>query len=89
MGPGIKPESSWILVGFVTAEPQQEFLYHLNLLNQHIDQHKGRVQTSNITKEWKTVSWQQGIWEFFTHFLFTTKELIVILWALWFKYMDI
>jgi len=24
VGPGIKPESSWILVGFITAEPQQE-----------------------------------------------------------------
>ena len=25
--PGIEPESSWILVGFVTTEPQQELLY--------------------------------------------------------------
>ena len=25
-GPGIEPESSWMLVGFVTAEPQQELL---------------------------------------------------------------
>ena len=27
MGPGIKPSSSWILVGFVSAEPQQELQY--------------------------------------------------------------
>ena len=26
VGPGIKPRSSWTLVGFVTAEPQQELL---------------------------------------------------------------
>ena len=25
VGPGIKPTSSWILVGFVSTEPQQEF----------------------------------------------------------------
>ena len=25
--PGIKPESSWISVGFITAEPQWEHLY--------------------------------------------------------------
>ena len=24
--PGIKPASSWLLVGFITAEPQEEFL---------------------------------------------------------------
>ena len=27
-GQGIEPESSWILVGFVTAEPPQELLKH-------------------------------------------------------------
>ena len=33
MRPGIKPESSWILVGFVTTEPQQELsLFLLSFL---------------------------------------------------------
>ena len=27
--PGIKPTTSWILVGFVTTEPQQELLFYL------------------------------------------------------------
>ena len=32
MRPGIKPGSSWILVMFITTEPQQE-LFHRNILN--------------------------------------------------------
>ena len=39
MGPGIKPKSSWILVGFVTSEPQWE-LQQLDIL-----------RSSNIEKE--------------------------------------
>ena len=27
VGPGIKPESSWILIGFLTAEPQWELVF--------------------------------------------------------------
>ena len=28
MRPGIEPMSSWVLVGFITTEPQRELLFH-------------------------------------------------------------
>ena len=31
VGPGIEPESSWILVGFITAEPQGELPFYVIL----------------------------------------------------------
>ena len=30
--PGIRPTSSWILVGFITAQPQRELLYFTSCL---------------------------------------------------------
>ena len=44
--PGIKPTSSWKLVGFITAEPQQEFLkkdFHILDLQSEFSKPKGRT----------------------------------------------
>ena len=39
--PGIEPETSWFLVGFVSAVPRRELLYHIFLIQLSVDGHLG------------------------------------------------
>ena len=53
MGPGIEPASSWILVEFITAEPQGElllFIYLFIFLGPHL-QHMKVLRLGDVEVE--------------------------------------
>ena len=61
--PGIKPASSWILVRFITAEPQQELLLLLCKATKFNVRHK--VQSYNWLPCWLGAVWKLAVpWEF-------------------------
>ena len=57
--PGIKPQSSWVLVGFVTTEPQQELPNILKRSHRHSTS-ASSVQPLGISRE-SLGGWGQGL----------------------------
>ena len=65
MGPGIEPVSSWILVGFVSAEPQQNSHYP------HFYEEISKLSkvTQRIGGFGSQATWLQNPWSYYTELL--------------------